>query len=59
MTGIRSRGGDRADEKRERKAEVVAFQSRGRVGIGEPLEIRVLSGVQFLESLCLFASAVQ
>ncbi|KAF5781114.1 hypothetical protein HanXRQr2_Chr11g0479731 [Helianthus annuus] len=38
---------------------IVAFQSRGRVGIGEPLEIRVLSGVQFLESLCLFASAVQ
>ncbi|KAM0036563.1 hypothetical protein Hdeb2414_s0014g00427871 [Helianthus debilis subsp. tardiflorus] len=29
----------------------VAFQSQGTVGIGEPLEIRVLSGVQFLKDL--------
>ncbi|KAM0014179.1 hypothetical protein Hdeb2414_s0037g00732801 [Helianthus debilis subsp. tardiflorus] len=29
----------------------VAFQSQGTVGIGEPLEIRALSGVQFLKDL--------
>ncbi|KAF5784282.1 hypothetical protein HanXRQr2_Chr11g0517691 [Helianthus annuus] len=35
------------------------FQSYGTVGIGEPMGIRVLSGVHFLEVLALLASAVQ
>ncbi|KAF5758892.1 hypothetical protein HanXRQr2_Chr16g0734681 [Helianthus annuus] len=35
------------------------FQNYGMVGIGEPMGIRVLSGVLFLEVLAFFASAVQ
>ncbi|KAJ0952451.1 hypothetical protein HanPSC8_Chr02g0072411 [Helianthus annuus] len=35
------------------------FQNYGTVGIGEPMGIRVLSGVHFSRSLSLFASAVQ
>ncbi|KAJ0880875.1 hypothetical protein HanRHA438_Chr10g0468071 [Helianthus annuus] len=35
------------------------FQSYGTVIIGEPMGIRVLSGVHFFRSLSLFASAVQ
>ncbi|KAL9996148.1 hypothetical protein Hdeb2414_s0006g00200081 [Helianthus debilis subsp. tardiflorus] len=37
----------------------LSFQSYGMVGIGEPMGIRVLSGVHFFTSLSLFASAVQ
>ncbi|KAM0056732.1 hypothetical protein Hdeb2414_s0006g00221941 [Helianthus debilis subsp. tardiflorus] len=35
------------------------FQNYGTVGIGEPLEIQVLSGRSIYRSLSLFASAVQ
>ncbi|KAM0041318.1 hypothetical protein Hdeb2414_s0011g00364941 [Helianthus debilis subsp. tardiflorus] len=37
----------------------VIFQSYGTVGIGEPLEIRVLSRRSIFRSLSLFASTVQ
>ncbi|MFS7929888.1 hypothetical protein Hanom_Chr04g00337691 [Helianthus anomalus] len=36
----------------------VTFSNYGTVGIGEPLEIRVLSGCSFSRSLTLFASVV-
>ncbi|KAJ0808564.1 hypothetical protein HanPI659440_Chr01g0004781 [Helianthus annuus] len=35
------------------------FRNYGTVGIGKPLEIRLLSGRSFSRSLSLFASAVQ